>query len=148
MSTVKETIDIAAPVEKVWETVMDPHHFKDWVTIHRRVKKIDEPLKEGSTMEQVLHVRGVSFTVNWTLVDCDEPKSAVWEGKGPARSKAVIRYELSADGDGATKFSYTNEFTPPGGRLGTIAGRVVVGAASEREAKNSLRQLKELLEGS
>lgn len=147
MSTVKETIDIAVPREKVWETVMDPQRLGEWVTIHRRVKNVDQPLKEGSTMDQVLAVRGVSFTVHWTLASCNEPHSAVWEGRGPARSKAEIRYELSGDGDGPTQFSYTNEFTPPGGRLGTIAGRVVVGAASEREAKNSLRQLKELLEG-
>jgi hypothetical protein len=39
-----------------------------------------------------------------------------------------------------------NEFTPPGGRLGTVASRVIVGAASEREANSSLARLKALLE--
>jgi hypothetical protein len=53
---------------------------------------------------------------------------------------------LAADGDGATEFDYTNEFTPPGGRLGTVASRVIVGAASEREAQKSLDRLKALLE--
>ena len=43
-------------------------------------------------------------------------------------------------------FEYTNEFTPPGGMLGNVASRVIVGAASEREAQNSLRALKRLLE--
>ena len=43
-------------------------------------------------------------------------------------------------------FEYTNEFTAPGGRLGNVASRVLVGAASEREARNSLARLKALLE--
>jgi uncharacterized protein YndB with AHSA1/START domain len=146
MSKVQVTTEIAAPIEKVWDTVMDPHRLGEWVTIHRRVKNVSEPLRTGSTMDQVLHVRGVSFTVHWTLADCNVPHLAVWEGLGPARSKAVIRYELSGDREGPTDFSYTNEFHPPGGRLGLLAGRVVVGATSQREASNSLRQLKALLE--
>jgi uncharacterized protein YndB with AHSA1/START domain len=147
MSTVRVTIDINAPIERVWETVMDPNRLKDWVTIHRSVKDVSEtPLRRGATMDQVLHMRGVSFRVHWTLVEVSEPDRAEWEGRGPAHSEARIRYELSADGDGTTTFGYTNEFTPPGGRLGNVASRVIVGAASEREANNSLQRLKALLE--
>ena len=147
MSTVHTTIEIAAPIERVWETVMDPRRLGDWVTIHRSVKDVSaRPLTRGATMEQVLHMRGISFRVHWTLVDVDAPNRAQWEGQGPAHSRALIRYELSADGDERTVFEYTNEFTPPGGRLGNMASRVVVGAASEREANNSLARLKALLE--
>jgi hypothetical protein len=71
---------------------------------------------------------------------------AEWLGKGPAHSEARIRYALSSNGDDSTSFEYTNEFTPPGGRLGSVASRVVVGAASEREAHSSLNRLKALLE--
>src|SRR5436305_10628801 len=148
MSTVRVTIDINAPIERVWETVMDPNRLQDWVTIHRSVKDVSEtPLRTGSTMDQVLHMRGVSFRVHWTLVDVDAPNCAQWEGRGPAHSRARIRYELSNHGDGHTRFEYTNEFQPPGGRLGTAASRVIVGAASEREASNSLSRLKALVEG-
>jgi len=97
-------------------------------------------------MDQTLHLRGVTFRVHWTLVDVNAPSHAEWEGLGPAHSQARIRYELSADGDDATMFDYTNEFTPPGGRLGSAASKLVVGAASEREARNSLERLKALLE--
>jgi uncharacterized membrane protein len=147
MSTVRVKIDIEAPIERVWETVMDPHRLKDWVTIHRSLKDVsDQPLHKGATMDQVLHMRGVSFRVHWTLVEMDEPTHAEWEGRGPAHSEARIRYELSSNGDHQTGFDYTNEFTPPGGRLGNVASRVIVGAASEREANNSLARLKSLLE--
>jgi uncharacterized membrane protein len=147
MSTVHTKIQIDAPIERVWETVMDPGRLQDWVTIHRSVKDVSEnPLRKGSTMEQVLHMRGVSFRVHWTVVDVSAPNVAEWEGLGPAHSHARIRYELSGDADGNTLFEYTNEFTVPGGRLGSVASRVFVGAASEREANGSLKRLKALLE--
>ncbi|MBV8953854.1 MAG: SRPBCC family protein, partial [Solirubrobacterales bacterium] len=61
MSTVRTHIDIVAPIERVWETVMDPDRLGDWVTIHRGVGNVsDKPLRQGSTMEQILHMRGIS----------------------------------------------------------------------------------------
>lgn len=147
MSTVHVHIRIEAPVERVWETIMDPNRLGEWVTIHRRLKEVSaEPEKRGATMEQVLHMRGVSFNVHWTLVEVNPPARAVWEGRGPAHSRAQIRYELSGDDDGHTDFDYTNEFSPPGGALGRVASRVIVGAASEREAGGSLHRLKTLIE--
>jgi carbon monoxide dehydrogenase subunit G len=147
MSTVHVTIEIAAAPQRVWDIVMDPQRLGEWVTIHRSVKDVsDNPLTNGSTMEQTLAMRGVSFHVQWKLVEVTAPQRAVWDGTGPAHSRAKIRYELSGDGEGPTKFDYTNEFTPPGGRLGNIASRVIVGAASEREADKSLNRLKALVE--
>jgi uncharacterized protein YndB with AHSA1/START domain len=147
MSTVRETIEIKAPIEKVWETIMDPNRFKDWVTIHKAVKDVSHNTgRKGATMEQVMQMRGIPFTVHWTLADVDPPNMAEWTGRGPAHSEARIRYALSSNGDGSTSFDYTNEFTPPGGRLGGVASRIVVGATSEREAHNSLARLKALLE--
>ena len=147
MSTVHVNIKIDAPIEDVWATVMDPKRLGEWVTIHRRLKDVSgDPLTPGSKMEQVLHMRGVSFNVRWTLVEVDAPNHAVWQGRGPAHSKAEIRYGLSQNGADGTDFDYTNEFSTPGGPLGRVASRVIVGAASEREASGSLKRLKALLE--
>ena len=146
MSTVHAEIDIKAPVGRVWDLIMDPHRFEDWVTIHRSVENVSgSPAKRGATMDQVMHIRGVTFHVHWTLVSVDAPNRAEWEGLGPAHSRARILYEL-ADRGGSTGFEYTNEFTVPGGRLGTVASRVIVGAVSEREAHKSLSRLKDVLE--
>jgi uncharacterized protein YndB with AHSA1/START domain len=149
MSGVDVEININAPVERVWETVMDPDRLGEWVTIHRSVSNVsDNPLRAGATMDQSMHMRGVTFKVHWSLNQVNPPHVAVWDGRGPAHSSARIRYELSEDGDGGTVFNYHNEFKPPGGRLGSIASRVVVGAASEREARRTLERLKALLEDS
>jgi uncharacterized protein YndB with AHSA1/START domain len=147
MSTVHVKIEIDAPAQRVWETVMDPDQLKDWVTIHRSLGEVSSrQMSRGSTIEQVLQIRGVSFHVHWRLADVSAPDHAEWEGRGPAGSRARIRYELSGDPEGPTVFEYINEFAVPGGRLGTVASRVIVGATSEREARSSLARLKELIE--
>lgn len=149
MSGVEVTIEINAPVQRVWDTVMDPDRLGDWVTIHRSVSNVSaNPLAPGATMDQGMHMRGVTFHVHWTLDEVNPPNVAVWEGRGPAHSSAHIRYDLVETDDGGTLFSYHNEFRPPGGVLGSIASRVVVGAASEREARKTLERLKTLLENS
>jgi carbon monoxide dehydrogenase subunit G len=147
MSTVTAQIEISAPLQKVWETIMDPDRLKDWVTIHKAVKNVSaSPLRKGATMAQSMVLRGVPFKVHWTLVDVAEPGRAEWKGQGPAHSEARICYELEEAKDGRTLFKYTNEFEAPGGRLGRVAGRVIVGGTSEREAERSLSKLKALLE--
>ena len=149
MSIVHVKIDIDSPIERVWETIMDPDQFKDWVTIHRSVKNVsDSPPREGSTMDQVMHILGVTFRVHWMLVAVRPPYHAEWEGRGPAHSRARILYDLSGGADGPTTFEYTNEFTPPGGRLGNAASRMIVGTAPDREAHHSLSRLKSLIERS
>ena len=146
MSLVHTAIRIGAPPERVWQVVMDPHRLADWVTIHRHVEGVPPQLKRGSTFEQTLNLRGAHLHVAWTVVDVDPPRRAVWEGQGPAHSRASIVYELQPDGENATLFDYPNEFKPPGGPLGAVAGRVLVGGLSQREAQRSLQRLKQLVE--
>ncbi len=92
MSTVHVTTKIDAPVQRVWETIMDPHRLGEWVTIHRRIKEASsDPQKQGSTMEQVLHMRGVSFNVHWKLVEVSAsepggvggPRAGAFQGADP-----------------------------------------------------------------
>src|SRR6266511_113882 len=141
MTCVHSAIEIDAPPARVWQVVMDPHRLADWVTIHRRVGEVPAQLKRGSTFEQTLNLRGAHLHVVWTVVELDPPQRAEWEGRGPAHSRASIVYELRPDGESRTVFDYTNEFRPPGGALGAVAGRVLVGGLSQREAQRSLQRL-------
>jgi uncharacterized protein YndB with AHSA1/START domain len=147
MSTVHVQIEIEAPPAAVWKTVMDPQQLERWVTIHRSVRvRSADPSEEGARMDQVLHILGVSFKVHWTLESVVAQREAEWHGRGPALSKALIRYRLTGPSEGPTKFDYVNEFHPPGGPFGSVASRVLIGHVPEREAHDSLTRLKHLLE--
>ena len=146
MTLVTATIQIGAPPETVYDAVLDPRRLEEWVTIHRRINSADSgPPRDGFEMVQTLCLRGVNFKVRWQLTAADRPEHATWEGRGPAHSYARTTYRLAAM-DGGTRFSYENEFKPPGGLIGTAASRLLVGGQPEREANRSLQQLKALLE--
>lgn len=146
MSVVETSTVIAASPEEVWDVVMDPHRLEEWVTIHRRVDEIsDGAPRAGFRMKQTMRLRGATFHVRWLLADCEVGRRALWEGQGPARSRAQIEYLLDEE-DGGTRFHYRNEFHPPLGSLGAAASRALIGGISEREAQRSLDRLKALLE--
>ena len=146
MSVVIASIDIEAPIQDVWDYVMDPSNIRHWVTILERVDHADPlPVRPGYRMDQTLRLRGVPFKVRWTLKYMEAPNYARWEGKGPAGSTAVIEDRLNTR-DGMTRFDYQNEFRTPLGPLGAAASRVIVGGIPEKEANASLRRLKAVLE--
>lgn len=139
-------IEIAAPRQDVWDKLMDPRCLEDWVSIHKSLKDApDGELEQGDELTQCLHMAGTSFNVKWKVSEADEPTRAVWEGKGPMRSKASVLYELEDDGNGGTVFHYENEFKAPMGPVGAVIDRITGGTA-ERAADKTLANLKGLLE--
>ncbi len=146
MTLVTASIEIDAPPEKVWDLVMDPRSLGEWVTIHRRLVSADsgEP-RRGFRMTQQIHLRGVTLEVHWTLVECRRHELAVWEGRGPARSRARTEYHLER-ARGGTRFDYRNEFRAPLGPVGAIVSRALVGGIPEREANRTLEKLRARLE--
>ena len=148
MTLVTASIEIDAPREQVYDLVLDPSRLNEWVTIHRRVNSRDAGRpREGYEMNQTLHLRGANFHVHWRLTEADRPGKATWEGRGPAHSYARTSY-LLRDVGGGTRFEYENEFKAPGGFLGAAASRMLIGGVPEREARQSLEKLKNLLEKS
>lgn len=147
MSTVTASVEIAAPPTQVWEVAMNPARLGEWVTIHRRLREHDDgPPHIGFCMSQQIHLRGVSLDVHWRLVQCEPAELAVWEGRGPARSRACTEYQLAQSADGSTRFYYRNEFHAPLGPLGALVSRALVGGIPEREAERTLERLKAILE--
>jgi len=141
VSDVATSIDIDAPIDDVWRTVMDPTRLQDWVTIHRRLLSHSD-----DEMEQVLCLRGAHFKVKWHLAAAEAPRHACWQGRGPARSHAETEYRLTDNGNGGTHFDYRNEFKAPLGPLGALASHAIVGGLPAKEADASLRRLKALME--
>lgn len=144
---VEREIWIDAPVQRVYDVVMDPDRLKDWVTIHHHLE--DAPngsLKKGSKLTQWLKLAGRRFRVRWTVVENDPCKLVVWEGRGPVGSHARVSYAFGdSSGDETTQFHYMNEYDLPGGPLGRIAGRGVA-RVTQKELDDTLQKLKSITE--
>src|SRR3979490_2846217 len=96
-------------------------------------------------MDQQIQMRGVHLEVHWRLVDCRPGELAVWEGRGPARSRARTEYVLTPEG-GGPRFDYPNESRAPVGPVGALVSRALVRGMPEREARRSLERLRTHLE--
>ncbi len=143
---VKQSIDIAATPQRLYEVIMDPTCLERWVTIHKALEAAPAgQLERGSELTQRLHLAGRDFTVHWKVIENRPASRVVWEGRGPLRSHAGVTYELTQNGDGGTRFTYTNEFALPGGPLGRFAGPVVR-RVTAGEIDRSLDRLRALVE--
>jgi carbon monoxide dehydrogenase subunit G len=143
---IRESVELAAPPQEVFDLLMDVDRLGEWVTAHRAIVDQPEgPLSEGSSFTQKLRLAGLSFKVGWQVTRLERPRLVEWRGKGPGGSDARVCYALSGNG-GGTRFDYVNEFRLPGGRLAQLAGRAIGKDRARREARGSLERLKRLLE--
>ena len=146
MAKLERTIEIDAPPEEVYDVLTDPNCLGQWVTIQDElVSAPDPPLEKGDCVVQKMKVVGRSFEVSWDVEVADRPKRVRWSGNGPMGSVARATYVLEPNGDGGTRFSYTNEYEVPGGPVGKVAGRALV-SASGGEADATLKRLKDFVE--
>lgn len=143
---VERSIEIAATPERIYAVIMDPACLERWVTIHAALEHAPEaPLERGSELTQRLQLAGRGFTVHWKVIENQPARKVVWEGSGPMRSHAGVTYQLTPGGDGRTRFTYTNEFSLPGGPLGRVAGPVVK-RVTAGELDRSLHRLRLMVE--
>jgi carbon monoxide dehydrogenase subunit G len=144
---VERDITIDAPPADVWKVLMDPKRLADWVSIHQKLKNAPSGiLEQGDELTQCLRLMHKNFDVKWKVKQADQPRKAIWEGRGPVRSKASVIYELEPDGNGGTRFHYENEFKSPGGPFGSFLTDRAFQGTSEREADKTLGKLKGILE--
>jgi carbon monoxide dehydrogenase subunit G len=145
VTKLEREIHIEATPEEVYAKLMDPDCLGDWVTIQDELLKApDGDLEQGDELVQRCRVAGQRFKLSWHVESANRPHKTVWKGKGPFGSKARVTYDL-AENNGGTDFTYTNEYSLPGGPIGRLAGRAVVGA-SGTEADKTLERLKKLIE--
>src|SRR3954447_11079015 len=124
---------------------MDPDCLGDWVTIQEELREApDGDLTKGDELVQRCRVAGKRFKLRWKVVQADPPHKTVWRGRGPFGSRARVTYALAAN-EGGTDSTYPSEFELPGGPVGKVAVKAVVGA-SGGEADKTLRRLKDLVE--
>jgi uncharacterized protein YndB with AHSA1/START domain len=145
MTKLEREIHINAEPAAVYDKLMDPDCLGEWVTIQDKLLEApDGDLEKGDELVQRCKVAGQKFKLHWKVEKAERPRKTVWEGRGPLGTKARVTYDLAAN-NGGTDFTYTNEYDLPGGPVGKIAGKAVVGA-SGGEADKTLERLKRLIE--
>ena len=145
MTKLEREIHIDADPEAVYAKLMDPDCLGEWVTIQDELVEAPEgDLEQGDELVQRMKVAGQKFKLRWKVKKAERPSKTIWEGRGPLGSKARVTYDLAMN-NGGTRFKYTNEYDLPGGPVGRLAGKAVIGASGS-ESDRTLERLKKLIE--
>ena len=107
---VEQSAAVAAPVEALWDALVDVERWPTWTRSMRRVKRLDDgPLAVGSRV-RIKQPRLVA--VVWTVTELDPGRSFTWAAEGAGvRSRAT--HEARAMGAGTSEVRLTFEQTGP-----------------------------------
>lgn len=146
MPQIIETIEIAAPLDKVFGVLSDPRRYAEWLTIH--AGWTEEPpadvgdIKVGDVLKEKISLMGMVNKIEWTVQEFDPPRWMKITGTAMAGVRAAFTMAAEPAGESAgesagdrTKVSIDAEFT----------GQLVVGALGDAVAKEARRQLGESL---
>jgi uncharacterized membrane protein len=122
LSVLELSIDVDAPLERVWEVIADPRNLTRW---DRHIVRVDglpaDGLVAGSTYTVVVRFFGVTAHAECVVTDLDVPGHAEVEVDGVVEAK-VQSWVTPLDG-GRTRIRHRVDYRFPGGPLGTIAAQ-------------------------
>jgi carbon monoxide dehydrogenase subunit G len=98
----ESSIDINAPVEKVWALIDELEEWPRWMPSIRRIERISQgPLTVGSQLSVTAEVSGLTVTLVMTIIEFVPERNVVMEGK--ALGTKLTRFYTLEPVNGKTK---------------------------------------------
>ena len=142
MPTARRSRTVAAPPERVWEVVGDPHHLPRWWPKVTRVEAVtDEHFTEVLSTQD-----GRSLRADFRVVDSRAPERRAWEQELEGTpfervfSAASTEVKLLPDGDGTRVTVVVHQQVRGSARLGGFMVRRATGRVLD-EALDALEAL-------
>lgn len=124
--------EIAAPRERVWAFVMDPHQVAGCGPGVESVEILDEKRFRIKASVGIGFIKA-RFTVDTELFDVKEPERANLRGRGQAPGSAVefvARMNLRDGADGSIVLDWSSDVTLTG-KLASLGARMIEGTAKK-----------------
>ena len=142
MATIKKSININAPVEKVFEYAKNPEILPEiWPSLVE-VKNIKKLPNGGHSWDWVYKMAGMRFTGTSEDIEVVPNERTVSHTTGGIESTITWEYQPVDDG---TKFTFTTEYKVPIPLLGKLAESIIV-KMNENEQEVILANLKARME--
>ncbi len=140
MATITKTIDINAPVEKVFEILTDPKRvpeFAPGVTSVEDIRQSEQHI--GDSFKATYAVLGLHFPMTFTATEYEQPTKLSNRFEGGM--KGTWTWILEPRGNG-THLTTAMEYEMAGGFLGKAINSVLVERMNEKNAERLLENLK------
>lgn len=137
MGKISANVTIPATPDKVWEQIVNPSSYENWLTIHTKWKG-DVPARytKGATASEVVTMLGMPNTITWTVDELEEGKALTISGEGMAGVKVTFGFALESDGNGGSNATINAEFV----------GAMITGALGKAVEKDGEKNLNQSLE--
>ena len=123
MGTMKKSITINAPVEKVFDYAENPENFTEiWPSLEE-VKNIKEQANGGQSFDWVYKMAGIRLSGSSENIEYVRNERTVARTSGGIESTITWEYQAV---DGGTKFTATTEYKIPIPVLGKLAESVII----------------------
>ena len=145
MPEITTSREIDAPQALVWSVVSNPQRFADWNTLHSRWG--EEPpvqLAKGTRLVDVVKIKGIVDTIDFTTDDVRDPGFVSLSGKGNTGSSVVL--EFTVDDHASDRSLVTLHIVFASSVLVGPLGKVVE-RAFRKELNASLEKLEHVVTG-
>ena len=149
LGRVERTLEIKAPVEKVWAFMTDWDRYREWA---KSVEKFEVTSKQRSGVGVTIHEVGVlagryRYDVHHEITEFVENKiiaSRVVSGKG-VRKGTKISWTMKPTKVG-TQLTYTSDYEVPYSIFGKIIERLIFRGRFEKQVEGWMENIKSLVE--
>lgn len=147
MSTIQRSIDIHAPLERVWDLLEDVRRLPEYSESTEEVRDAPERITAvGQQYVQVGRILGLKVTSRWKVMAIEPKKMITSEGSLAPGVRYTLTQRLEALPDSGTRLSIDIDYSMPGGKLGKLAARGGVEARAGREAQAVLDGIRATVE--
>ena len=145
MAQVKMTEHLDAPIEQVFDLLIDAKRWPEWMSGGMEIKEIVGPLdRAGTRIHEASRFLGQKFESWSEIVEVERPRLLKLAGES-AGMKFTGTFQLTPAGQG-TDVVAESEYELPAGFLGHIADRLFLEKAMERDGRHNLENFKALVE--
>jgi coenzyme Q-binding protein COQ10 len=144
MAQIKQSINIDAPLTKVFEYVTKPENWTKYVTSLVDVRNLsDEVPGAGTTFEWTYRMLGVNNDGKGSIVEHLKDKKFTMEMQGSFPIKETFDFQGDVK---STELTFGIQYEVPGKVLGVIADKLVVERLNVKEAIAVLNKIKDMCE--
>ncbi len=144
MAVIRRSIDINAPLSKVFEFVASP---KNWTTYLTSLVKVEnfstEDLQSGTTFEWTYRMMGMDFNGKGQILEYEKDRLYKMRMEGHFPITETFRFEGN---DQKTTLTVEIEYELPGKVLGVLADKMVLEKLNVKEADGVLERIKTICE--
>lgn len=146
MGHVVQTGHINASPDQAFALAVDAARIPEWNSSVVDAKEITGLLDQvGSSYVSVLKLGGQTLESRWEVTRVDRPRVIEFTGTAPGGGRATAKDRFEPSG-GGTDITIEVEYELPGGFVGSMANKLFVERAIERDVKHSVENFKAICE--